>query len=154
MNRHPLFDRIDRRLALDKEEGDIAYFQALGLKLEYVTKVVTAGLVACVADDADRHRYTLEHRLVRANAVGDWADALNAVLTGPPGQFLLPDARSIARDLTERVSSSDWRYSATSSLHQAAKELGIPTQIGAKAALRQFFGSIRVSQRHFAEAMT
>ena len=139
MTRGPLFDKIDERVTLDKEEGDIAYFQALTLKLEYVTKVVTAGVVACIGDDADRHRYTLEHKLVRANAIGDWTDALNTALTGPPAQFFDPAARRIVRDLTERVGAADWRYSATSGLNQAAKVLGIVTELGSKVALRQFF---------------
>ena len=134
-----LLDKIDARVDLDKDEGDIAYFHALSLKLEYVTKVVTAGLVACIADDADRHRYTLEHRLVRANAIGDWADVQNSALTGPAAQFFDPQARSIARELTERVGSGDWRHSAVSGLAQAANELGVATDIGAKVALRQFF---------------
>lgn len=139
MTRDLLFDKIDGRVILDKEEGDIAYFHALSLKLEYVTKVVTAGVIACIGEDTDRHRYTLEHKLVRANAIGDWAEALNIALTGPPAQFFDPNARSITRDLTERVGSTDWQYSAVYSLHQAAKELGIATELGAKVALRQFF---------------
>lgn len=135
----PLVDHIDDRVALDKDEGDIAYFNALSLKLEYITKVVTAGVIACIGDDADRHRYSLEHRLVRANAIGDWADVLNTALTGPAAQFFDPDARPITRDLTERIVEGDWRYSALSSLHEAAQALGVDTELGPKAALRQFF---------------
>ena len=64
MSQDQLFSGIDRRIALDREEGDIAYFNALMLKLEYLTKVIVAGVVACISDDVDRHRYTLEHKLV------------------------------------------------------------------------------------------
>ena len=139
MTRDPLFDKIDARVTLDKEEGDIAYFHALSLKLEYLSKVVTAGVVACIGEDADRRRYTLEHKLVRANAIGDWAEALNTALTGPPSQFFDPNARDITRDLTERVGNDDWRYLAVCHLRQAAKELGIDIELGTKVALRQFF---------------
>ena len=139
MTRDPLFAKIDARVTLDLEEGDIAYFHALSLKLEYVTKVVVAGVVSCIGEDTDRHRFTLEHELVRANSLGDWVAALNKALTGPPAHFVDPNARTIARDLTERVGSDDWRYSAVCSLDQAAKELGIDTGLGAKVALRQFF---------------
>lgn len=139
MNHGPLLDMIDARVTLDKEEGDIAYFHALSLQLEYVTKVVTAGVLACLGEDADRHRYTLEHRLIRANAIGDWADALNTALTGPPAQFIAPNARGIVRDLTERVGDGDWRYSAVRSLHNAASGIGVSPEVGAKVALRQFF---------------
>ena len=33
-----LFNGIDERVALDRDEGDVAYFNALMLKLEYVYK--------------------------------------------------------------------------------------------------------------------
>ena len=92
-----LFNGIDERVALDRDEGDVAYFNALMLKLEYVTKVVVSGVVACIGDDVDRHRYTLEHKLVRADSMGNWAEVLNTALVGPPAQASLSDARFIAR---------------------------------------------------------
>ena len=139
MSTGPLLDKIAARVALDKDEGDIAYFNALALQLEYLTKIVTSGVIACLGDDADRHRYTLEHRLVRANSIGDWADILNLALTGPAAQFFDPAVRVVTRELTERVSEGDQRYSAVFELFAAAKELGISADIGAKVALRQFF---------------
>ncbi len=135
----PLLDKLGDRIALDKEEGDIAYFHALALQLEYITKLVTAGVIACVGDDADRHRYTLEHRLVRADSVGDWVDTLNSTLTGPPAQHFLPGASGIARQLTERVGGSDWRAEAVHLLQEIAIRFGIDAQVGHKVALRQFF---------------
>lgn len=134
-----IFEGIDRRILLDKEDSDSAYFQALTLKLEYLTKLVTAGVLACVGDDADRHRYSQEHTLVRADSVGDWVHALNNVLSGPPAQFFLPGTRDVVKDLTERVGSGDWRHSAVTALANAAEEVGSNTQLGARLALRQFF---------------
>ena len=135
----PLFDRIDGRIADDKEEGDFAYFHALTLKLEYLTKIVASAVIACVGDDADRHRYSLEYQLVRVDSIGDWVKALDEALVGPPAQFLASDARSFARDLTERVASQDWRHVAVTDLNQAADEIGVTTTLGGKVALRQFF---------------
>lgn len=82
----PLLDRINARLELDKQDGNIAYLHALTLKLEYLTKLVTSVVLACIADDLDRHRYLLEHRLIRAEGIGNWADVLNTALTGPAVQ--------------------------------------------------------------------
>ena len=45
-----IFEGINRRILLDKEDSDSAYFHALTLKLEYLTKLVTAGVLACVGD--------------------------------------------------------------------------------------------------------
>ena len=134
-----LFDRIDTRIALDKEDGDHAYFHALSLKLEYLAKIVTAGIVACVGDDVDRQRYSLEHRLVRADSLGTWIETLHSALDSPSGQLFSGDALNLARDLTQRVSLGDWRYTAVTTLNQAAREIGVETQLGNRVALRQFF---------------
>ena len=136
---HSLFQRMDDRIALDRDDGDVAFFVALTLKLEFVTKTVVSAMVACIGDDSDRHRYTMEHRLVRASSLGDWATVLNKALLGPPAQVLLPSARHLARDLTEHVGPEDWRYHCVHSLQKAALALDVSATIGAKIALRQFF---------------
>ena len=135
-----LFDRIDTRIALDKEDGDHAYFHALSLKLEYLAKIVTAEIVACVGDDVDRQRYSLEYRLVRADSLGTWIETLHSALGSPSGQLFSGDALNLARDLTQRVGLGDWRYTAVTTLNQAAREIGVETQLGNRVALRQFFG--------------
>ena len=95
--------------------------------------------MACIGDDVDRHRYTLEHKLVRAGSMGNWAEVLNTALVGPPAQASLSDARFIARDLTEQVGSEDWRHQAVNTLVLAAEEVGVMTNLGSRIALRQFF---------------
>ena len=134
-----IFEGIDRRIALDKEDSDSAYFHALTLKLEYLTKLVTAGVLACVGDEADRHRYSQEHVLIRADSLGDWVRALNGLLTGPAAQFFFPASRDVVRDLTERTGPEDWRHRAVIALADAAREVGADPKLGARLALRQFF---------------
>ena len=134
-----LFGGIDRRVALDRNEGDIAYFNALMLKLEYLIKIVVCGIVACISDDVERRRYSLEHSLVRADSIGSWTEVLNLALVGPPAQSLVSEAREIARDLTQRVGQSDWRFDVVIGLNRAAEQLGASGGIGDKVALRRFF---------------
>lgn len=134
-----LFSGINNRIHLDREEGDYAYFHALMLKLEFLTKIVASGVIACVGDDVDRNRYSLEHRLVRANSLGTWVDALNTALVGPPAQSLISGARDLVRDLTEQVGSTDWRHMAVNQLNQAARRLDTGSDLGGKIALRRFF---------------
>ena len=134
-----LFNIIDKRVALDKDDGDHAYFHSLSLKLEYLTKIVTSGMLACVSDDVDRHRYTFEHKLIRADSIGEWVRTLNDVLVGPAAQFFDSNKRFLMRNLTERVGPGDWRYTAVSNLDKAAQEVGVDTQLGGKVALRRFF---------------
>ena len=139
MNKQSLFSGIDRRIVHDREEGDIAYFNALMLKLEFTTKIVVSGMIACVRDDVDRRRYSLEYKLVRADSLGTWVETLNEVLVGTPAQSLLPEAREFARDLTQKVSAKDWRHEAVTQMNRAATKLDTSNQLGAKVALRQFF---------------
>jgi len=143
----PLFTKLSDRISLDKEEGNIAYFHGLSLELEYVTKLVTAGITACVGDDSDRQRYTLEYSLVRADSIGEWVSILNNALTGPSAQFFIPAATQITRELTERVAIGDWRYTVVKNLSEIAAKLGVQSQVGQKVALRQFF-EIGVSIRN------
>ena len=128
-------DRVTR----DMQEGDISYFQALALKMEFIIKLVTAAVVACIEEDADRNRYELEHKLVRADSLGEWTAVLRASLVGPSAQFFASPARSIVRELTERVSKGDWRYEAVSGFAAAAEELNLTASVGSRATLRQAF---------------
>ena len=134
-----LFEGIDKRIRLDKQDSDAAYFQALSLKLEYITKLVTAGFVACISDDPDRHRYSQEYSLVRANSIGDWVETLNKVLVGPPAQYFFPGSQVIVKQFTERVRSGDWRYSAVVNLNNAIGVIGSSGKLGERVALRKFF---------------
>ena len=93
------------------------------LKLEYVTKVVVSGTVACIGDDSDRHRYTLEHKLVRADSLGIWIEALNTALVGPPAQVFLSGARHLSRDLTEQIGPEDWRYDCVKYAHEGCSRI-------------------------------
>ena len=134
-----MFAGMQDRVLRDKEEGDVSYFQALALKMEFIVKLVTAAIVACVEDDADRNRYSLEHKLVRANSLGEWTEALRAALVGPSAQFFGNPARGIVRELTERVGKGDWRYDVVTNLATAAEVLDLAAPVGSKAALRQAF---------------
>ena len=139
MTSQNLFSGINDRINLDREDGDYAFFHALMLKLEYVTKIVVSCIVACIGDDVDRNRYSLEHRLVRADSLGTWVEVLNSALIGPPAQSLFPSARDIRRELTEHVVPADWRHRAVIRLNDAAHKLDAGQVLGAKVALRQFF---------------
>ena len=135
-----LFDDIDHRIALDQEEGDSSYFTALTLKLEYLTKLVTSGIVACIGDESDRHRYSLEYELVRADSLGTWVKCLQTALLGQPAQFLRDGTQHLVRDLTERAGGNDWRRSAVNAIHEASLAVGTTaTGIATKAPLHLLF---------------
>ena len=138
MNSRMLAGMRDRVLR-DKDEGDISYFQVLALKMEFILKLVTAAVVACIEDDADRNRYALEHKLVRANSLGEWAEVLRDSLVGPSAQFIATPARPLMQELTERVAMSDWRHEVVSKVATAAEVLDLSASVGSRVALRQAF---------------
>ena len=140
MSKNLLFERMSTRVALDKDDGNHAYFHALTLQLEYLSKVVTAAVVACVGDDVDRNRYSLEHHLVRADSIGLWVRSLHNALLGQPAQLFRADTQHLIRDLTQKVRHTDWRHSAVTALHRAAAEVGVSNHdLGRTVALHQFF---------------
>jgi energy-coupling factor transporter ATP-binding protein EcfA2 len=139
MQKGLILEKIERRVAADREEGDIAYFNALLFELEFLIKLTTSSVIACLGDDTDRSKYSLEYEIVRANSIGTWVEILNKALTGPSAQFFNTETGDIARDLTERVSEGDWRYESVYNLSQAAFRLNLDGKIGNRVALRQFF---------------
>ena len=135
-----LFDDLDNRIALDQQDGDSSYFHALTLKLEYLTKLVTSGVVACIGDDADRQRYSLEYQLLRADSLGTWVTILQSALGGQPARYLREGAQAIVRDLTQHAGIGDWRRDSVTAIHQASLEVGAPpTEISTKPPLHLFF---------------
>ena len=139
MGAGPLKQKIRDRTAFDRDEGDIAFYYALMVEVEYLTKLVVAGVISCLGDDVDRNRYSLEYALVRADSIGDWVSTLQSALTGPSAQFFRSNTTHVSRDLTERVPEGDWRFDAVHRLAKVAYRLGLEAKIGNRVALRQFF---------------
>ncbi len=138
MTRQPLFDRIDERVSRDLEDSDYGYFFALTFKLEYLTKIVTSSVIACIGEDAGRLRYRLECKLVRADSIGTWKDVLKEALDS---NLFIPEAHGIRNDLTKKFGPGNWQYTAVDELKRAAQEVGVePKTIGKRrVALWQFF---------------
>ena len=80
---HRAIDQVLSRAQLAKADSDFTYFSDLLLAAEALGKTITAGMLAAVSEDKDRNRYRVEHRLVRADGLGDWAHAIEDVTTQP-----------------------------------------------------------------------
>ena len=102
--------RMRDRLALAAEDSDTALFYDLLYFGELLIKLVGAGLVAGVVETRENHRYRLEHDLVRANAIGEWASGIDDVLTGPASQHLHPALNEERRELTQRFPITEGRW--------------------------------------------
>ena len=131
---------MEERLARDQEDSDAAYWWSLLYFGELLTKTVAAGLVAAIGDDRDRLRYSQAHRLVRADGIGEWAQAIDDVLTGPPAQYFLPGASSAVEATRQKIDQNAWQAEAVGALCEVVR-LFDPTceKPPTKPALRLWF---------------
>ncbi len=131
-----ILNRVDRA----KDDSDFTWFFSLLLAAEALAKTMVLGLVASIADDKDRNRYRLEHRLVRADGLGDWGRVIEDAVTGPASQFLLAEAREEQTELTRGCKEGAWQYDATIALKAALQLLAIEAEdVPAKSDLKRWF---------------
>ncbi|HEX4773427.1 MAG TPA: NB-ARC domain-containing protein [Bryobacteraceae bacterium] len=101
------------RVETARSDSPIAVCRNLMLYGEALLKTVAAGMIAAVADDKDRHRYRLCHKLIRSNGLGDWDDALANVCSGPALQHLRAGAYEVQQEITSRHGRGSYIYDAT-----------------------------------------
>ena len=114
-------ERLNQRVAVDRSDSDTALFTSLLLKGELIVKLTTAGLVAVLQDDVDRHKYNHLYQLVRADGIGDWAQVLDALLIGPSSQLLPSQARNAQIQLTKSESTDSWQHDAVRLLNDCLR---------------------------------
>ncbi len=132
-----LFDRMWDQVEVARQDSDTSFFMNLLFFGEMLVKLCAAGLVAAVPDERDRHRYRQIHRLVRADGIGEWSDAIDDVLLGPASQSLLPGARSEQKELVQNCISDTWQHESVRLIAICVKEIdsgseGIPTKVAAR----------------------
>src|SRR5438874_11835238 len=109
---HAAIDQILTRAERSKSDSDFTYFFSLLLAAEALVKTAILGFVASLTDDPERNRYRIEHTLLRSDGLGDWARALDDLLTGPASQYLLAEVRTEQTELTKLSRPGDWQYEA------------------------------------------
>ncbi|MGX7670535.1 NB-ARC domain-containing protein [Plantactinospora sp. DSM 117369] len=88
-------------------------------------KFLVIELLAGVRDDRERHRYALEHRLLRADGIGEWANVLDEMLSGTASQHLTLVSRDSQRAINASCGTDDhsWQRVAVDSLNLACLRL-------------------------------
>lgn len=123
--------QMDARVALDRDDSDTAYFDALIRYANLVCELSTLVLVSGLLTDKDRLRYKFLFDVIRVDSPGGWHEIIGAILTGPAGQFIHPAMQASSRDLSERVSSG-WRADAVHALNRvlavAAQQTSAPVE--------------------------
>ncbi len=120
-----LIDRLFDRADIAKEDSDFSYFYTLLLTGEAMAKTIVLGMISAIENDVNGNRYRLEHKLVRANGLGDWSEAVNDLLSGPASQYLIADVQQERRELTENCDRETWQYQSVSSLKSVLDALDI-----------------------------
>ena len=140
MNFIPI-NKMQDRIKLSKEENDFNYFFELLLYGEYLTKIITLGIVATINDDNDRTRYRFEYNLARANAIGDYSRAIDEILTGTASQQLSVTIRDHEqKELTQRCNKDEWQHIAVDEIVKCLDIFNIEhDKLPAKVPLRNWF---------------
>lgn len=102
-------------------DSDTALFSELLYAGELILKMTTAAFVAAIEDDRENHRYRMLHDLVRADSVGDWARAIDEILTGPASQRLAGSLTDERKAFTERLGKGSWQREAVQNLHEVLR---------------------------------
>lgn len=115
--------RMLERARVAREDSDSAYYLELLYIGEVVIKTLVLEALAGLHEDKDGHKYALTHRLVRADGIGEWADVLDAALTGPASPHLAVAARDSQQALTMNFGPPDdtWQRRAVDQLVAACR---------------------------------
>jgi hypothetical protein len=135
--------RMQERVEVGRSDSDTALFADLMYFGELCVKLVVATLLAAVQDDRERARYRQLHAVVRADGLGEWADALDEVVSGPTSQHLVAEAHDEQRQLTQKCATGTWQYETVSLLHACLRivEPGtedLPDRVDARRWVRYF----------------
>jgi hypothetical protein len=118
-------NRMKQRLEVAAHDSETAVFFELLYFGEMMLKLTTLGLLAGIQADRDRHRYRLEHELVRRDGIGDWKTVLDDAVLGPASQHLREEVKRERTELTQRFGSRDesWQYEAARQLGEACRKI-------------------------------
>ena len=131
-----MMDRVTRH----SDESDATRFWELTYAGEFLTKLTAAALIAAVDESRDRDRYSLEHKLVRADGIGEWVQAMEQVLSGPPANHLNINAREVRNELIARIPDEGWRYEAVSEIERVLQKAYDPSlNVKEQPSLRLWF---------------
>jgi hypothetical protein len=134
------FDRMWERVSIAQDHSDTDFFNALMYTGEMLTKFVTCGMVAAIANDRDRHRYRQLYLLARADGIGDWVRVLDDTLTGPAAQYLFSEVYEEQNQLTKNCGIDSWQFKAVSTMDNCLR-IVVPENepLASKVQARRWF---------------
>lgn len=135
-------NRMQSRAEIAHDESDTSYFFELLYLGEMVIKLIATEILAGMDDDREQYRYALEYKLVRAEGIGEWAEALDEALTGPSSQCLIEAGRESQQAITKLYGpgSDSWQRKAVDLLNGCRQLLdpSVPDTSQQKVSLRHW----------------
>jgi len=133
------FEFMWKRVEIAKQNSEDACFNSLMYMGEMFTKFTVAGMLAGIDDGRERHQYRLKYRLVRADGIGEWSQALDEMITGVPRQYLTFGGDEI-NQLTQKVKEGEWQYDSVYLLDKCLKVIEPQTEkLATKVSVRNWF---------------
>lgn len=134
--------RMLERAQVARDDSDTSYYLELLYLGELIIKVLVIEVLASIEEEREQYRHALEYRLVRANGIGEWADALDEALTGPPSQHLIQAGRESQQAITRNhgPGSDTWQRQAVDLLTEACRSFdrAVPDVSRQRVSLRQW----------------
>jgi hypothetical protein len=128
-----IIDKMLERTKIAKGNNDTDYFNNLMYLGEMIIKIITLGLVAAIDNDTERHQYIQEHRLVRADGIGEWRSVIEEIVQGPTRNYLINEIHDITKEMTIKCKENTWQFDCTKELYLAAQVIAnhepIPTTL-------------------------
>lgn len=115
------FMRMRENIAIARSNSDTEFFHELMYYGEFAYKLAIAAMVAAIAREKNRLGYKAHFDLVRADGLGDWAEVLDEVLTGPSAQYLAEEARIERKELTQKCGVDTWQFRSVRLLHECVQ---------------------------------
>jgi len=138
--KHEAIEKVLQRAERARDDSDFTYFFSLLLATEALAKTVVLGTIAAIGDDKDRNRYRLEHRVVRADGIGDWGKVLEDALTGQASHYLVSEARVEQAELIKQCNKGEWQYEAVAEMKAALDHLQIESEdVPVKSDMKRWF---------------
>jgi hypothetical protein len=141
MNFRPIklmMDRVQRH----GDDSDSVLFNEYLYAGELVSKLNVAALVAAIQDDRQNSRYSMIHKLVRSDGVGDWSRVLDEVVSGPASQNFLVSLFEIRRSFNERLGKESWQHQSTKLILEIVADIkGESSIIPEKIAFKSWFSA-------------
>ncbi|WP_416866046.1 MAG: NB-ARC domain-containing protein [Imperialibacter sp.] len=132
--------KLAERVDVAKQGSDSDFFSNLLYSGEQITKLVGVTLISLLEVDPQDIKYSLIHKAVRANGIGEWADIIEQIINGPSSHLLSPKAAEIKKELSQKLSNPSWQFGALYALQLCHNEITENSpSIGTKIQLKNWF---------------